>query len=162
MVRYPRKQRWLQKPVWFLLALLVWTAGCISPFGRPPAATEGKRCVVVPMELTGYCNCGICCNWHRTWFGLGEPVISTGPHSGELKKVGYTSSGTKAKHGTVAADTSRFPYGSIVEIPGYGYGMVEDTGGAIKGNHMDLWFPSHEEAMQWGKQRKLVKIWLPY
>ena len=135
-----------------------WPAGCITSAFRPPA---DARCMTVPMLLTGYCNCGKCCNWQRPWLGLGGPVISSGPHKGEPKKVGFTSSGTEARHGTIAADVSRYPYGTIVEIPGYGMGRVEDTGGAIKGDHMDLWFPDHEQAMRWGRQQKAVKIWLP-
>ena len=148
------------RPVfWALLALAIWTAGCITcQVARPPA---GARCRVVTVELTGYCNCGTCCNWHSTWFGLGSPVVSTGPGAGQPKKVGRTSSGTEARRGTIAADTSRYPCGTIVEIPGYGMGRVEDTGGAIRGDHMDLWFPDHDAALQWGRQRKLVKIWMP-
>ena len=113
------------------------------------------------MELTGYCNCGKCCNWKRTWLGLGSPVIATGPHKGDPKKIGYTSSGTEAKHGTIAADIGRYPYGTLVEIPGYGMGRVEDTGGAIRGDHLDLWFSDHDQAIHWGKQHKRIKIWLP-
>jgi len=141
-----------------LVALSMWTTGCISTGFRPPS---DARCITVPMELTGYCNCGKCCNWRRTWFGLGSPVIATGAHKGEPKKVGFTSSGTEARHGTIAADISRYPYGTIVEVPGYGIGRVEDIGGAIKGDHLDLWFPEHEQALHWGHQRKMVKIWLP-
>ena len=147
---------------WFLFSLALWTAGCISMGVGPLSGTADSRYSVVTMALTGYCNCGKCCNWHRTWFGLGSPVISSGPHKGDPKKVGYTSRGTEAKHGTLAADISRYPYGTIVYVPGYGYGVVEDTGGAIKGDHMDLWFPNHDEALCWGKQRRTVKIWLPY
>ena len=143
--------------VWCVVSIALWTAGCITAPFRPPTSA---RCIAVPMELTGYCNCGKCCNWERTWFGLGDPVIRSGMHKGDLKKVGYTSSGTEARHGTLAADIARYPYGTIVEIPGYGIGRVEDTGGAIHGDHMDLWFPDHDQAMHWGRQRKLVKVWL--
>lgn len=115
----------------------------------------------MPMELTGYCNCGACCSWERTWMGLGSPVVNKGPHRGKPKAVGITSSGTQARHGTIAADLSRFPYGTLVEIPGYGTGRVEDCGSAIRGDHMDLWFPNHDAALLWGKQRKLVRVWLP-
>lgn len=93
--------------------------------------------------------------------GLGSPVISKGPHRGKPKSIGITSSGTEARHGTIAADLSRFPYGTLVEIPGYGTGRVEDSGSAIRGDHMDLWFPNHDAAMLWGRQRKLVRVWLP-
>ena len=72
-----------------------------------------------------------------------------------------TASGTRAHLGTLAADTSYYPFGTIIEIPGYGYGRVEDRGGAIKGQHVDAWFFSHDQAMQWGKKRLPVKVWLP-
>ena len=81
--------------------------------------------------------------------------------SGKTKKVGMTASGVRARTGTVAADIKKYPYGTIVEIPGYGYGRVEDVGGAIKGEHLDAWFPSHSEALKWGKQTLDVKVWLP-
>ncbi len=114
------------------------------------------------MEVTGYCNCGICCSWERGWFGLGAPVISGGPNKGKPKEVGITASGTRASRGTIAADTSVLPFGTIVEVPGYGYGRVEDRGGAIKGNRLDLWFPSHEEAQRWGRQKGVrVRVWKP-
>ena len=51
------------------------------------------------------------------------------------------------------------PFGTVVEIPGYGYGRVEDRGGAIKGDRLDLWFPSHEAALQWGRKKLQVRIW---
>ena len=136
--------------------MALWTTGCVTIYRPPPNA----RCITVPLELTGYCNCGKCCNWEHSWLGMGGAVIASGPHKGEPKKVGYTSSGTEARHGTLAADISRYPYGTLVEIPGYGTGRVEDTGGAIRGDHMDLWFSDHDQALHWGKQRKMVKIWL--
>ena len=113
------------------------------------------------MEVTGYCNCGICCSWERSWLGLGPAVVSSGPNKGRPKRVGFTASGTRAAHGTLAADTAVLPFGSVVQIPGYGYGRVEDRGGAIKGRCLDLWFPSHAEAMQWGRKRMNVRVWLP-
>jgi 3D (Asp-Asp-Asp) domain-containing protein len=72
-----------------------------------------------------------------------------------------TASGTKARKGTIAADTRKFPFGTIMYIEGYGYGRVEDRGGAIKGNHIDLYFRTHQQALEWGKQTKRVKVWLP-
>ncbi len=74
--------------------------------------------------------------------------------------IGLTASGTKAKVGTIAADTSLYPFGTIVYVPGYGYGRVEDRGGAIKGQRMDLFFESHDDALQWGRQTKRVRIWI--
>jgi 3D (Asp-Asp-Asp) domain-containing protein len=62
--------------------------------------------------------------------------------------------------GSIAADLSIYPYGTIMHIPGYGYGRVEDTGGAIKGQHIDLYRPAHWFARAWGVQDLKVKIWL--
>lgn len=111
------------------------------------------------VTVTGYCNCQKCCGWKYTWYG--RSVYSHGKSEGKYKKVGITSSGTRARSGTLAGDLSKYPYGTIVEIPGYGYGRVEDIGGAIKGEHFDAWFPSHEKAWEWGKKTVEVKIWLP-
>jgi len=106
--------------------------------------------------VTGYCNCGKCCNWRRSWFGFGSPVYESGPLKGKRKQVGVTASGTKAHHGTVAADPLVFKFGTRLQIPGYGVGVVEDVGGSIKGRHVDVWFPTHEAAVKWG--RKWLKI----
>ena len=48
------------------------------------------------------------------------------------------------------------PLGKKLYVPGYGYGITADVGGAIKGNKLDLYFPTHEEALQWG--RKFVDV----
>ena len=111
------------------------------------------------MMVTGYCNCRICCSWRRSWFGLGPAVVSAGPDKGKPKNVGQTAKGTTARHGTVAADTSVLPFGTVVEVPGYGFGRVEDRGGDIRGNHIDLWFPTHEAAKNWGRKTLRVRIW---
>jgi 3D (Asp-Asp-Asp) domain-containing protein len=111
------------------------------------------------MEVTGYCECGICCGWHRSWWRLGKPVFSSGPNKGKPKEVGVTASGAEARRGTVAADTGVLPMGTILFIPGYGWGRVEDRGGAIKGKRLDLFFDSHKEALEWGRQQLDVKVW---
>jgi 3D (Asp-Asp-Asp) domain-containing protein len=62
----------------------------------------------------------------------------------------------------VAADTSVLPYGSMLTIDGYasdGIVPVLDCGGAIKGNRLDLLFPTHEEALEWGVRRIEVVVW---
>ena len=142
-----------------VLAALVAAAfsfeGCATMAIRPDSAHYRKP-VVVKMTVTGYCNCRKCCGWRYTWYG--KPVYDK---SGKTKKVGMTASGVRARTGTIAADIKKYPYGTIVEIPGYGYGRVEDIGGAIKGEHLDAWFPHHAEALKWGKQTLNVKVWLP-
>ena len=144
-----------------LVLLLAVLGGCYLRdlgWSRPrPAAGDEPRAVT--MEVTGYCKCGSCCGWRRNWYF--RPVIATGPSKGKPKAVGVTASGTKARVGTVAADTSRYPFGTILHVPGYGYGRVEDRGADIKGDRLDLFFNSHREAERWGRQTLTVKVWPP-
>ena len=86
------------------------------------------------------------------------PVYKYGKLKGKPKKVGVTASGKKACHGTVAADPAVFPFGTKLEIPGYGIGVVEDIGGAIKGRHIDVWFSSHAAAKRWGVKRLRLRV----
>jgi 3D (Asp-Asp-Asp) domain-containing protein len=124
---------------------------------RPPA---GVRPRTVVMEATGYCACGQCCGWHRSWIPPFRPVFSSGPLEGKPKKVGITASGTRAKPGTVAADTRHYPFGTVLYILGYGYAKVEDRGGAIQGPaRLDLFFKSHQDALNWGRRRVPVQVW---
>jgi 3D (Asp-Asp-Asp) domain-containing protein len=61
--------------------------------------------------------------------------------------------------GTIAADTVHYPFGTIMDIPGYGRGIVQDRGSAIKGpNRIDLFFNSHQTALKWGRKTIPVKI----
>lgn len=61
--------------------------------------------------------------------------------------------------GTIAADTRYYPFGTRMYVPGYGWGVVEDRGSAIKGpNRIDLFFSSHREALHWGRRRIQVTI----
>lgn len=62
----------------------------------------------------------------------------------------------------VAADPRVLDYGSMLSVPGYDSGLVVpvlDCGGAIKGRRLDLLFPTHEQARNWGVQRLLVTVW---
>ena len=70
---------------------------------------------------------------------------------------GYTATGEKATQGvTVAADPDVLPMGTEIELDGHTY-TVQDTGGAITGNRLDLYFDSHEDALRWGVQEKIVR-----
>jgi 3D (Asp-Asp-Asp) domain-containing protein len=65
-------------------------------------------------------------------------------------------------HRLVAADPRVLAYGSMLTIPGYDSGHVVpvlDCGGAIKGNRLDLLFPTHEQALKWGKRKVTVTVW---
>ena len=108
------------------------------------------------MRATGYCKCKQCCGWKRTWYG--KAVVKG---TKQKKAIGVTASGTKAKPGTIAADTRKYPFGTVMYIPGYGYGRVEDRGSAIQGEHIDLFFKSHREALQWGSKTVPVKVFTP-
>ena len=56
-------------------------------------------------------------------------------------------------YSTVAADLNVFPIGTILFIPDYGFGVVADKGGAIKGNRVDLFFNTVDDVYdQWGKK----------
>ena len=63
------------------------------------------------------------------------------------------------RKGTIAADTKYYPFGTRIYIPGYGWGVVEDKGGAIKGpDRIDLFFDSHADAIHWGRRKATVEI----
>lgn len=88
-------------------------------------------------QVTGYCSCSLCC---------GE------------KEVKMTKSETvpKAAH-TIAADPSVIPLGTRIVIDGVSY-VVEDTGKAIKGKQLDIYFDTHEEAVRYGRKEKYVYL----
>ena len=84
--------------------------------------------------LTAYCPCPICCG---SYSNMENPTTSTG---------------TRATAGrTIAVDPSRIPYGTKVKINGQIY-VAEDTGGAIVGNRIDVYFNTHQEALNFGRQ----------
>jgi 3D (Asp-Asp-Asp) domain-containing protein len=70
-----------------------------------------------------------------------------------------TATGTWPKRGTVAVDPKVIPFGARLEIEGYGPGLAEDTGGAIRGNRVDLFMESEAEALAWGRRMVKVKIY---
>ena len=79
---------------------------------------------------------------------------STGKSPGD-SGFGVTASGTVAKrngssYSSVAVDPRVIPLGTKLYIEGYGYAIAEDTGGAIKGNSIDLFYNSSSEVDNWG------------
>ena len=90
-----------------------------------------KRLVQIPnyppqkitLTVTGYCECKICCGWKRNW--RFQPVYAYGPSAGKPKRSTYSLWYKKLVKGTIAADTKIFPYGTIIQVPGYGIGRVE-------------------------------------
>ncbi len=98
--------------------------------------------------LTAYCPCVKCCG---EWSAEHPSRIGT-------DYVQKTASGTIPVAGrTVSVDTDVIPFGSIVVINGHEY-VAEDRGGAIKGNKVDVYFDSHDEALEFGRQTAEVFI----
>lgn len=63
------------------------------------------------------------------------------------------------RDGTLAADTDYYPFGTRMYIPGYGWGRVEDRGGAIKGPHkLDVFVNRHSQTRPWGRRQLQVTV----
>lgn len=71
---------------------------------------------------------------------------------------GRTSIGYQVDRGIVAVDPEVIPYNSILHIPGYGYAVAGDTGASIKGKRIDLFYPTQEEALEFGRRHVEVKV----
>lgn len=111
------------------------------------------------MIVTAYSADPISTNWRRGKIFFWKKYVASGPNKGKPKRVGITSSGTRARKGTIAADTRYYPYGTVMKIPGYGKGVVRDTGSAIKGpRRIDVYFSTRKRALKWGRRRLIVKI----
>ncbi|MEG6615360.1 3D domain-containing protein [Peptococcaceae bacterium 1198_IL3148] len=99
-----------------------------------PQATEpsrgSERVQTLTMEATAYCHTGSM-TYTETW-----PVAGR----------------------TIAVDPEVIPLGSHVWVEGFGWMIAEDTGGAIKGNIIDIYMDTREEALQWGRRDVLVII----
>jgi 3D (Asp-Asp-Asp) domain-containing protein len=71
---------------------------------------------------------------------------------------GITASGRPAGHGIVAVDPHYIPLGTRLYIPGYGHALAGDTGGAIRGNRIDLGFESNRDALRFGRRPIVVYV----
>ena len=116
----------------------------------PPPGTYTVILETVRMKVTAYCSCSKCCGRYAD---------------------GFTASGYKIRlHDKFVAADKRYPFGTVMYIPGYrrlkSYPdwcypqcmVVLDRGGAIKGNHIDVYFDTHQEALDWGVQYLDVTI----
>ena len=100
------------------------------------APLEGEN-YLGEFQVTGYCSCSLCC---------GE----------KEEKLTKSETVPKAAH-TIAADPSVIPLGTRIVIDGVSY-VVEDTGKAIKGKQLDIYFDTHEEADRYGRKEKNVYL----
>jgi 3D (Asp-Asp-Asp) domain-containing protein len=71
--------------------------------------------------------------------------------------TGTTATGTQAGPGAIAVDPTVIPLGSHLYVTGYGYGYAVDTGSAIKGTLIDVWYPC-AQAIQWGRRPVTIYI----
>jgi 3D (Asp-Asp-Asp) domain-containing protein/peptidoglycan hydrolase CwlO-like protein len=72
---------------------------------------------------------------------------------------GTTSTGIPTSWGVVAVDPAVIPLGTRMFIPGYGDGVAADTGPAVRGAMIDLWFPSCPQALAWGTRTVTITIY---
>ena len=90
----------------------------------------------IAFTATGYCPCSKCCG----------------------KTNGITAMGTKATQGKTVAMSSKYAFGTKIEIKGMGTYTVEDRGGAIQGNKIDIYFNTHSQALSFGRKTVYLKI----
>ena len=93
---------------------------------------------ILSMTATGYDNCYICTHKNPGDWGYG-----------------ITASGMKTAPGVVAVDKSIIPLGTKLYVEGYGEAIAADTGSAIIGHKIDLYFETHQEAKQYGKHKDI-------
>lgn len=86
-------------------------------------------------QFTACCPCSICCG----------------------KCDGITASGVRARSGRTIAVDRKIPFGTEMIIDGHTY-VAEDRGGGIKGNRIDIYFDTHQEALNFGVQYKEVFV----
>jgi hypothetical protein len=96
--------------------------------------------------VTAYCPCALCCG---SWAN----------HPWETRRLasGKLIAPLVAARAKWCAAPPEIPFGTILDIPGYGKVPVLDRGGKIKGNKLDMFFPTHAEALRWGVRRLEVK-----
>lgn len=68
------------------------------------------------------------------------------------------ANGQRVHYGAVAADPRVLPLGTVIYIEGMGQFVVKDTGGAIKGNRLDIWMPSTKNAFKFGRRTVKVRV----
>lgn len=71
---------------------------------------------------------------------------------------GVTASGKRTQDGVTAACPKEIPFGTVLSIEGFGERVCWDRGGGVKGNHIDIYVPTIEQAVQLGRQTRQVTI----
>lgn len=108
----------------------------------PIEEKEPEKISLGIFKLTAYCPCAICCG----------DYVNNRPLDANGNEIVYGSTGKVLVQGkSIAVDLSVIPYNTKVIIDGHEY-IAHDTGGAIKGNRIDVYFESHQEALDFGVQ----------
>jgi 3D (Asp-Asp-Asp) domain-containing protein len=71
---------------------------------------------------------------------------------------GHTATGAPTGLGVVAVDPNVIPLGTRLTIPAYGSGVAADTGSAVQGATIDLWFPTVAQARAWGRRTVTISL----
>jgi 3D (Asp-Asp-Asp) domain-containing protein/peptidoglycan hydrolase CwlO-like protein len=92
-----------------------------------------------------------------------EPFVARGARTLTVSASGYaltggTATGISAGWGVAAVDPSYIPLGTRFTVPGYGEAVASDTGSAIRGAEIDLWFPSVAAARTWGRRTVTITL----
>ncbi len=139
---------WIAAAIWpadFLIAAVRWAWRSLRRRRSSRAIAAAVLLLVTASSLTAsprlfrvtaYCPCRLCC----------------GPHACRV-----TASGRPAV-GLLCAAPRSIPFGTVLDIPGYGQAVVADRGGAIKGDRLDVLFPTHAAARAWGVRWVLVHV----
>lgn len=119
--------------------MLTGTAEPVEPAELEPVIVEAvpEKEYLGVFSCTAYCPCSQCCG---AW---ADGIVYTGGQATEGQ--------------TIAVDPDVIPLGSVVEINGWQY-VAEDIGGGINGKEIDLFFCSHEDALEWGRQNHEVYL----
>ena len=91
------------------------------------------------------------------------PSVADGTRTLTVSTTGYslpgrTSTGLPVGPGIVAVDPAVIPLGTRMSIPGYGEGVAADTGSAVQGLTIDLWFSTLTEALAWGRRTVTITL----
>lgn len=109
-----------------------------------PEETKPPEPAWVTVTATAYCPCEKCCG---VW-------AENRPNG-----IVYTANGAVAQEGvTIAADWNVYPPGTVLYIDDLGEYTVQDRGGAISGQKIDVFFDNHEDALHFGRQKVRIKV----